>query len=44
MKQWLWQVSPALRRAFLGEEEGSPPVFWLTGAGRAQPHSSLSVS
>ncbi len=39
-----WQLSHALRRAFLGEEEASPPVFWLTGAARAQPHSSFSAS
>ena len=31
-----------LRRAFLGEEDGSPVPFWLTGGGRAQPHSPFS--
>ena len=26
---------------FLGEEEASPPDFWLTGGARVQPHSLL---
>ncbi len=31
-----------LRRAFFGDDEGSPVPFWLTGGGRAQPHSPFS--
>ena len=31
-------------RAFLGEEDGSPPSFWLTGGVRVQPHSCFSSS
>jgi hypothetical protein len=33
-----------LRRAFFGDEDASPPSFWLTGGSRAQPHSFLTSS
>lgn len=34
----------ALRRSFLGEDEGSELERVLTGAGRAQPHAAFSAS
>ena len=34
----------ALRRSFLGEDEGSVLERMLTGAGRAQPHAAFSAS
>lgn len=37
-----WQR--ALRRSFLGEDEGSALERVLTGAARAQPHASFSAS
>ena len=35
--------SLTLRRAFFVSEVPSPPIFWLTGASRAQPHSFFST-
>ena len=37
-------LSLTLRRAFFVSEVPSPPIFWLTGGGRAQPHFSFSAS